>query len=114
MVDLSFTANLSNFNKGLIFCFAVICLMFGYVLFDFIVLKTGQYLRQRSVEIIFSLQFTLEDARERLSALNQSPDRRQRLEPGSAREQRHSIHVLTSQAQAAHGEYYKKIEALTQ
>jgi len=47
-------------------------------------------------------RFTLEDARERLSALNQSPDRRQRLEPGSAREQRHSIHVLTSQAQAAH------------
>jgi len=47
-------------------------------------------------------RFTLEDARERLSALNQSPDRRQRLEPGSTREQRHSIHVLTSQAQAAH------------
>ena len=36
MVDLSFTANLSNFSKGLIFCFAVICLMFGYVLFDFL------------------------------------------------------------------------------
>ena len=46
-----------------------------------------------------SLQFTLEDARERLSSLGQSPDRnlRSRLEAGPGmREQRHSVHVVTS------------------
>ena len=64
-----------------------------------------------------SLQFTLEDARERLNSLHQgsgSPasDRRQlaasRLDPASVREQRHSIHVLTSSSPtpASHGEYY--------
>ena len=45
------------------------------------------------------LQFTLEDARERLSSLGQSPDRnlRSRLEAGpGVREQRHSVHVVTS------------------
>ena len=63
-----------------------------------------------------SLQFTLEDARERLNSLHQgsgSPasDRRQlaasRLDPASVREQRHSIHVLTSSSPtpASHGEY---------
>lgn len=67
-----------------------------------------------------SLQFTLEDARERLNSLHQgsgSPasDRRQlaasRLDPASVREQRHSIHVLTSSSPtpASHGEYYSLI-----
>jgi len=50
-------------------------------------------------------RFTLEDARERLSSLGQSPDRslRSRLEPGAreAREQRHSVHVLTSSSPAS-------------
>jgi len=44
-------------------------------------------------------RFTLEDARERLSSLGQSPDRnlRSRLEAGPGmREQRHSVHVVTS------------------
>jgi len=44
-------------------------------------------------------RFTLEDARERLSSLGQSPDRslRARLEPSpGVREQRHSVHVIPS------------------
>jgi len=48
-------------------------------------------------------RFTLEDARERLSSLGQSPDRslRARLEPGPGiREQRHSVHILPSSSPA--------------
>jgi len=49
-------------------------------------------------------RFTLEDARERLSSLGQSPDRnlRSRLEAGPGmREQRHSVHVVTSSPSSA-------------
>ena len=39
----------------------------------------------------------MEDARERLSSLGQSPGLRARLEPGPGlREQRHSVHVIPS------------------
>ena len=61
-------------------------------------------------------QFTLEDARERLANLHGSPagERRtmtgsgSRLDPASVREQRHSIHVLTSPSPStpSHGEYW--------
>ena len=64
------------------------------------------------VSLLF--QFTLEDARERLANLHGSPagERRtvtgsgSRLDPASVREQRHSIHVLTSPSPStpSHGE----------
>ena len=62
-----------------------------------------------------SLQFTLEDARERLSSLGQSPDRnlRSRLEAGPGmREQRHSVHVVTSSSPSSAADKGKSVEKM--
>ena len=77
-----------------------LCLfMFDVLLFSLFV--SGLTRPGQCLNIVIMLQFTLEDARDRLNSLHQSPDRRQRLDPGSAREQRHSIHVLTTSPSSA-------------